>query len=164
LIHGERKVSLKDLARQIGVKSVQPCTPEVAQRHTGYPVGGISPFATRKNLPVYVQRSILEPPKIYINGAGRGFLVAIDPHVLISVLQATPVDCGLADEPSVLRAFRASATLGVVNPHAPCSPAETNPGVIHENEPPSFARRSLCACRVRRRFALRLAFRRQRRQ
>jgi Cys-tRNA(Pro) deacylase len=90
LMHGDRKVSLKNLARQIGAKSVQPCTPEAAQRHTGYQVGGTSPFGTRKNFPVYVERSILSLPKIFINGGRRGFLVGIDPQVLITVLKAQP--------------------------------------------------------------------------
>lgn len=97
LMHGDRKVSLKNLARQIGAKSVQPCTPETAQRHTGYQVGGTSPFGTRKNLPVYVERSILSLPKIYINGGRRGFLVGIDPQVLTRVLQAQPVETALAE-------------------------------------------------------------------
>lgn len=97
LMHGDRKVSLKNLARQIGAKSVQPCTPEAAQRHTGYQVGGTSPFATRKELPVYVERSILALPKIYINGGRRGFLVGIDPQVLTSLLRAEPVDCALVE-------------------------------------------------------------------
>ena len=97
LMHGDRKVSLKNLARQIGAKSIQPCTPETAQRHTGYQVGGTSPFGTRKELPVYVERSILSLPKICINGGRRGFLVGIDPQVLTSVLHAQPVDCALAE-------------------------------------------------------------------
>jgi Cys-tRNA(Pro) deacylase len=93
LMHGDRKVSLKNLARQIGVKSVEPSTPETAQRHTGYQVGGTSPFGTRKGLPVYVERSILALPKICINGGRRGFLIGIDPQILISLLHAEPVDC-----------------------------------------------------------------------
>lgn len=97
LMHGDRKVSLKNLARQIGVKSVQPCTPETAQRHTGYQVGGTSPFGTRKSLPVYVERSILSLPKIYINGGNRGFLVGIDPQVLTSALHAQPVETALVE-------------------------------------------------------------------
>ena len=95
LMHGNRSVSTKNLARQIGAKSVTPCTPEAAQRHSGYLVGGTSPFATRKPMPVYVERSILELPKICINGGRRGYLVGIDPRVCIDLLQATPVDCAL---------------------------------------------------------------------
>ena len=97
LMHGDRKVSLKNLARQIGAKSVQPGTPETAQRHTGYQVGGTSPFGTRKELPVYVERSILSLPQICINGGRRGFLVGIDPQVLTSLLHAQPVDCALME-------------------------------------------------------------------
>ena len=82
LMHGDRKVSTKNLARQAGRKRIEPCKPEVAQRHSGFQVGGTSPFGTRKNMPVFVERSILELPKIYINGGKRGFLVCIDPKVL----------------------------------------------------------------------------------
>lgn len=96
LMHGDREVSLKNLARQIGVKKVVPCKPEVAQRHTGYQVGGTSPFGTRKALPVYVERSILALPAIYINGGNRGFLVELPPQVLLDLLQAQPVDCAAA--------------------------------------------------------------------
>ena len=97
LMHGDRDVSTKNLARQAGVKRIKPCQPEVAQRHSGYQIGGTSPFATRKHLPVYVERSILELPKIYINGGRRGFLVGIDPKELARVLKVTPVEAGLAD-------------------------------------------------------------------
>jgi Cys-tRNA(Pro) deacylase len=97
LMHGDRKVSLKNLARQIGAKSVAPCKPEVAQRHSGFQVGGTSPFGTRKSLPVYVERSILALPKIYINGGNRGFLVGIAPQALVDTLHATPVDCALLE-------------------------------------------------------------------
>ena len=97
LMHGDRKVSLKNLARQIGAKSVEPCKPEVAQRHSGYQVGGTSPFGTRKPLPVYVERSILALPRIYINGGNRGFLVGLSPQVLTDTLHATPVDCALTE-------------------------------------------------------------------
>ena len=79
LMHGDRKVSTKNLARQIGVKKVEPCTPEAANRHSGYLVGGTSPFGTRKTLPVYVEKSVLDLAKIYINGGRRGYLVGIDP-------------------------------------------------------------------------------------
>lgn len=97
LMHGDRQVSLKNLARQIGVKRVEPCKPEVAQRHTGYQVGGTSPFGMRKALPIFVERSILELPHIYINGGQRGFLVAIAPQVLTEVLNATAVECAAVE-------------------------------------------------------------------
>ena len=87
----------RNLARQIGVKSVAPCAPEVANRHSGYLVGGTSPFATRKRMPVYVERSILGLPRIWINGGRRGYLVGIDPEVCTRLLGAKPVDCALAD-------------------------------------------------------------------
>ena len=96
LMHGNRTVSTKSLARQIGVKSVAPCAPEAAQRHSGYLVGGTSPFATRKKMPVYVERSILGLPRIWINGGRRGYLVGIDPEVCTRLLNAQPVDCALA--------------------------------------------------------------------
>ena len=92
LMHGDRQVSLKNFARQIGAKKVEPCKPEVAQRHTGYQVGGTSPFGTRKTLAVYVERSILALPSIYINGGHRGFLIQISPNVLTDLLKAQPVD------------------------------------------------------------------------
>lgn len=91
LMHGDREVSTKELARFLGVKSVQPCAPETAERHSGYRVGGTSPFGLRKPLPVYVEETILELPKIYINGGQRGFLVALDPKDLARVLKPTPV-------------------------------------------------------------------------
>jgi Cys-tRNA(Pro) deacylase len=97
LMHGDRQVSLKNLARQIHAKRVEPCKPEVAQRHTGYQVGGTSPFGLRKPLPIYVERTILELPTIYINGGGRGFLVSIAPQVLTDLLQAQPVDCAATE-------------------------------------------------------------------
>ncbi len=97
LMHGNRKVSTKNLARQIGAKSVEPCAPEVANRHSGYLVGGTSPFATRKTMPVYVEASILELPKILINGGRRGYLVGIDPIVCVDLLAAKPVQCALDD-------------------------------------------------------------------
>jgi Cys-tRNA(Pro) deacylase len=97
LMHGDRQVSLKNLARQIGAKRVEPCKPEVAQRHTGYQVGGTSPFGMRKALPVFVERSILELPRIYINGARRGFLVGIAPQVLTELLKAKPVECAAVE-------------------------------------------------------------------
>lgn len=97
LMHGNCKVSTKSLARQIGAKSVEPCTPEVATRHSGYLVGGTSPFGTRKKMPVFVEAGILALPKIAINGGRRGYLVGIDPSVCISLLAATPVHCALAE-------------------------------------------------------------------
>jgi Cys-tRNA(Pro) deacylase len=97
LMHGDCKVSTKNLARAIGCKSVEPCKPEVAQRHSGYLVGGTSPFGTRKAMPVYVEESILALEKIYINGGRRGYLVGIAPGVLVDVLAARPVQCALAD-------------------------------------------------------------------
>lgn len=96
LMHGDRQVSLKELARQIPCKKVEPCKPEVAQRHSGYQVGGTSPFGLRKALPVYVQQSILALPRICINGGRRGFLVGIAPTVLTETLGAQPVDCAIS--------------------------------------------------------------------
>ncbi|MCZ8236634.1 MAG: Cys-tRNA(Pro) deacylase [Inhella sp.] len=93
LMHGDRTVSLKELARQIPCKKVEPCKPEVAQRHSGYLVGGTSPFGLRKAMPIYVQQSILVLPRICINGGRRGFLVGLDPQVLTQALGARPVDC-----------------------------------------------------------------------
>ena len=92
LMHGDREVSTKQLARSLGVKTVRPCDPQAAQRHTGYLVGGTSPFGTRTRLPVYVEKSIFELPKIYINGGKRGFLVSLDPKVLRDVLAAEEVE------------------------------------------------------------------------
>ncbi len=97
LMHGDRQVSLKTLARQAGAKRVEPCKPDVAQRHTGYQVGGTSPFGMRKSLPIFVERSILALPLIYINGGRRGFLVAIPPRVLTELLRAQPVDCAVSE-------------------------------------------------------------------
>jgi len=97
LMHGNRKVSTKNLARQIGAKSVEPCKPEVANRHSGYLVGGTSPFGTRKAMPVYIEESILYLPKILINGGRRGYLVGIDPQVCVRLLDAKPVNCALEE-------------------------------------------------------------------
>ena len=97
LMHGDCKVSTKYLARGIGCKSVEPCKPEVAQRHSGYMVGGTSPFGTKKALPVYVEESILALDTIYINGGRRGYLVGIKPQVLLELVAAKPVHCALAD-------------------------------------------------------------------
>jgi Cys-tRNA(Pro) deacylase len=96
-MHGNRKVSTKNLARQIGAKSVEPCKPEVANRHSGYLVGGTSPFGTRKEMPVYIEETILSLPKILINGGRRGYLVGIDPKVCVKLLAAKPVNCALAE-------------------------------------------------------------------
>jgi Cys-tRNA(Pro) deacylase len=95
LMHGDRQVSTKNLARALGAKSVDPCSVEVAQRHSGYLVGGTSPFGTRKAMPVCVQASVLVLPRIWINGGRRGFLVGIDPAVLSGLLGARAVDCAL---------------------------------------------------------------------
>ncbi len=96
LMHGDRSVSTKNLARQTGRKRIEPCKPEVAQRHTGYQVGGTSPFGTRKSLPIYVERTILQLPSILINGGRRGYLVELRPQVLTDELKAQAVDCALA--------------------------------------------------------------------
>lgn len=97
LMHGNRKVSTKNLARQIGAKSVEPCKPEVANRHSGYLVGGTSPFGTRKTMPVYIEESILGLSEIAINGGRRGYLVRLDPQVCVTLLGAQPVQCALAE-------------------------------------------------------------------
>ncbi|WPG36341.1 aminoacyl-tRNA deacylase [Variovorax sp. EBFNA2] len=97
LMHGNRTVSTKNLARQIGAKSVEPCKPEVAQRHSGYMVGGTSPFGTRREMPVFIESTILALPKIAINGGRRGYLVGIDPQVCVRLLGAKPVQCALAE-------------------------------------------------------------------
>lgn len=97
LMHGNRKVSTKNLARQIGAKSVAPCQPEVANRHSGYLVGGTSPFGTRKQMPVYIEETILALPRILINGGRRGYLVEIEPQVCVQLLGARPVQCALAE-------------------------------------------------------------------
>ncbi|QQX84972.1 aminoacyl-tRNA deacylase [Cupriavidus necator] len=97
LMHGDCSVSTKNLARQAGRKSVQPCKPEVAQRHSGYMVGGTSPFGTRKRMPVYVESTVLELARIYINGGRRGYLVSLDPKLLPTLVDAQPVQCALPD-------------------------------------------------------------------
>jgi len=97
LMHGNRTVSTKNLARQIGAKSVEPCKPEVAQRHSGYMVGGTSPFGTRREMPVYVESAILELPRIVLNGGRRGYLIGIDPRGCVDLLGAKPVQCALAE-------------------------------------------------------------------
>lgn len=95
LMHGDREVSTKQLARQLGVKSVKPCDPATAQKHTGYLVGGTSPFGTRSRLPVYAERTIFELPKIYINGGKRGFLVSIAPQELRRLLPVEEVEASV---------------------------------------------------------------------
>jgi Cys-tRNA(Pro) deacylase len=97
LMHGDRTVSTKNLARQVDRKRIEPCRPEVAQRHSGYLVGGTSPFGTRKAMPVFVERSVLDLPRIFINGGRRGYLVGLDPKVLTQFLAARPVDCAIKE-------------------------------------------------------------------
>ena len=92
LMHGDREVSTKSLARQIGVKTVQICKPDLANRHSGYQVGGTSPFGTRKVMEVYVESSILELERIYLNGGSRGFLMGLDPKALAKILPIIPVE------------------------------------------------------------------------
>jgi Cys-tRNA(Pro) deacylase len=97
LMHGDREVSTKALARQLGKKEIRICKPETANRHSGYQVGGTSPLGTRKPMPVYVERSILELPRIYVNGGSRGFLVGVAPKDLAELLSLTPVDVAIAE-------------------------------------------------------------------
>lgn len=96
LMHGDREVSTKNLARQIGRKVINPCAPDVALRHTGYQIGGTSPFGTRKPLPVYAERSITDLDRIYINGGRRGYLVSMAAADLMRVLEPTLVDVAIA--------------------------------------------------------------------
>ena len=97
LMHGDRKVSTKELARQIGVKRVAPCTPEDAHRHSGYQVGGCSPFGLRKPMPVYMEKSILDIEKIFINGGKRGFLLGLPPQEVVRVVKPALVSAALDD-------------------------------------------------------------------
>jgi Cys-tRNA(Pro) deacylase len=97
LMHGNRKVSTKNLARQLGLKAIEPSAPEVANRHSGYWVGGTSPFATRRAMPVYIEEGILALPRICINGGRRGYLVGLDPQVCVRLLNAKAVNCALAE-------------------------------------------------------------------
>jgi len=97
LMHGDCTVSTKNLARQIQRKRIEPCRPDVAQRFTGYLVGGTSPFGTRRKMPLYVERGVLDLPTILVNGGRRGYLVGIAPSVLLDVLGAVPVDCALKE-------------------------------------------------------------------
>ena len=96
LMHGNCKVSTKNLARQIGAKSVEPCSPDIASKHSGYLVGGTSPFGTRKVMPVYIEAGILALPRIAINGGRRGYLLGMDPQVCVDLLGAKSVQCALA--------------------------------------------------------------------
>lgn len=98
LMHGDRQVSTKELARQLGVKTIAPCSPETANRHTGYLVGGTSPFGTRKPLPIYMEGSILQLPKIYINGGKRGYLVGVSPADVVAVLKPVTVSVAIEKE------------------------------------------------------------------
>ncbi len=95
LMHGDREVSVKELARQTGARAVQPCKPEVADRHSGYQVGGTSPFGTKKAMSVYAEATIFDLDRIWINGGAKGFLVALEPSILTKLLQATPVRVAL---------------------------------------------------------------------
>lgn len=95
LMHGDREVSTKELARTIGVKKVTPCAPQIANKHSGYVVGGTSPFGTRKAMPVYMEETILDIPKIYINGGARGYLIAIHPHDIVRTLKPTLIHAGI---------------------------------------------------------------------
>lgn len=95
LMHGDRQVSTRELARQMGARSVSPCTPETAQRHSGYLVGGTSPFGTRRPMPVYLEETILDLPAIYLNGGKRGYLVGLDPQELVRLLKPILVRVGI---------------------------------------------------------------------
>jgi Cys-tRNA(Pro) deacylase len=97
LMHGDRSVSTKNLARQVGAKRIEPCGPDAAQRHSGYQIGGTSPFGVRKRMPVYLEKTVLALPKIYINGGRRGYLVGLVPSELVRVLEPVLVEVGLAD-------------------------------------------------------------------
>lgn len=98
LMHGDMQVSTKELARVIGVKAIVPCNPDVAQKHSGYMVGGTSPFGTRKPMPVYMERSILDLDRIWINGGKRGYLVGVDPKDVVGILAPTLVEVGIAGD------------------------------------------------------------------
>ncbi len=95
LMHGDQEVSTKELARSVGVKTITPCNPNIALKHTGYQIGGTSPFATRKAMPVYMETTITALPRIYINGGKRGFLIGITPQVVIDLLQPVMVKVGI---------------------------------------------------------------------
>jgi Cys-tRNA(Pro) deacylase len=95
LMHGDQEVSTKELARTVGVKAITPCNPDIALKHTGYKIGGTSPFATRKAMPVYMEATIAVLPRIYLNGGKRGFLVNMSPQVVIDLLQPVMVEVGI---------------------------------------------------------------------
>jgi Cys-tRNA(Pro) deacylase len=97
LMHGDRKVSTRELARAAGVKKIAPCKPEVATRHSGYLIGGTSPFGTRKTMPIYLEKSVLELPRIYINGGRRGYLLGMEPSVLTTLLAPVLVDVAIEE-------------------------------------------------------------------
>jgi len=97
LMHGDRKVSTKELARQAGMKRIAPCKPETATRHSGYLIGGTSPFGTRKEMPIFLERSVLDLPRIYINGGRRGYLLGMDPAELMRVLSPQLVDVAIEE-------------------------------------------------------------------
>ena len=97
LMHGDRQVSTKNLARFMGVKTIQPCSPELANKHSGYLVGGTSPFGTRKEMPIYMEKTILALPRIYINGGKRGYLVGLTPQDAAKILKPTLVEVGLEE-------------------------------------------------------------------
>lgn len=97
LMHGDRKVSTKELARAAGVKRIVPCKPEVATRHSGYLIGGTSPFGTRKRMPVFLEKSVLDLPRIYINGGRRGYLLGMAPGELVRILSPVVVEVGLPE-------------------------------------------------------------------
>jgi Cys-tRNA(Pro) deacylase len=103
LMHGDLKVSTRELARTIGTKTIQPCSPETANRHTGYLVGGTSPFGARKRMPVYMEKSIIDLPRIYINGGRRGYLVGVDPHDVVRILRPALVQVGIREARGVRR-------------------------------------------------------------
>lgn len=111
LMHGDCKVSTKKLARQIGCKAVEPCKPEVANRHSGFLIGGTSPFGTRKAMPVYIESSILELPTIYINGGRRGFLVGIAPDIMMTILSGKVVRCALVKPTTTALAYQDEAII-----------------------------------------------------
>ncbi|MDR1275633.1 MAG: aminoacyl-tRNA deacylase [Candidatus Accumulibacter sp.] len=111
LMHGDYRVSTRELARQTHRKKIAPCTPEAATRHTGYLVGGISPFGTKKKMPVFTEKSLFDLPLVYINGGRRGFLVGIDPHEILRVLSPTLVEATLRTEDRRQRTERPSASV-----------------------------------------------------
>lgn len=98
LMHGDRKVSTKELARTLGVKSVSPCTPDTANRHSGYLVGGTSPFGTRKQMPVYLEKTVLDLERIYVNGGKRGYLIGVKPDDVVRIINPVLVQVGIADD------------------------------------------------------------------